>query len=331
METVAGFAQADIEAARDAAGVGGTVFFPAGTYPVADLVANVQGQTWVLDRSATILRTGGGPLLSLQASGLRLRGGTWDGGRTPSDLSNGFDGFFSPDAEDLTLQNISGWGMCLQGGVLVLRNCLLRNIGYAAILWLAPGWVCQGPVIEGCTIDRSIGFVSQGGIHIRSAEAPGAGWVQAPRIVNTNVILPVCPNVAQIAAGAPFKNAVGIEVWSGLGAIISGCQVAGGKIGTSFGNCRNSKVLGCDVGSAFQYGIEVAGLGAGAGSLWCVVEGNSVNSVSGQGTGASAPSRAVSISGASLNTKVIGNSLYWSTYGVGINSDCTGTVNQFNG
>ncbi|MCK5018667.1 MAG: hypothetical protein KAS32_16520, partial [Candidatus Peribacteraceae bacterium] len=44
-----------IEAARDAAGVGGTVYFPVGTYRVSAIVwCNVQDQTWLFDNGADI-------------------------------------------------------------------------------------------------------------------------------------------------------------------------------------------------------------------------------------------------------------------------------------
>jgi hypothetical protein len=85
--------RAAIHAARDAAGVGGRVFFPKGTYKVVGLSpgasgykfgagglwANVEGQTWLLDQS-TLVYSGGSRenLITVSAPNVTVRGGTLD-------------------------------------------------------------------------------------------------------------------------------------------------------------------------------------------------------------------------------------------------------------
>lgn len=86
---------AAIHAARDAAGVGGKVVFPAGTYRVDRMTANVADQTWVFAKGATLKLFSPSPavpmvLLSVQASGVSVYGGTFDA--ADSTLNNGSHG-----------------------------------------------------------------------------------------------------------------------------------------------------------------------------------------------------------------------------------------------
>lgn len=329
MITVGGFTQGDIEAARDAAGIGGTVFFPNGTYPTSDLEATIADQTWILDRKACIQRIGGTALLEIKAGGLRLQGGTWDAGRFPGDLNNGFSATgFGAEIEDVTLQNVSGWGIIFVNGFLDIRRSTIRNTGLSAILAANNGATSKGHIVDSCLIDRTVGFDSQAGIQLRALTS-GSEWLLAPRVINTSVYMPAVPNLASTGAGQPHQNSVGIEIINATAPVIMGCNVANSKIGISFGNVRNGKMIGNNVGYAFQYGLEIAGYG-GFGSHWCCVEGNSVNNVAGQAANAATPSRGVSVSGASHHNRIIGNSTYWNSVNVGINADCLDTTAQFN-
>jgi hypothetical protein len=95
--------RAAIHAARDAAGVGGRLFFPKGTYKVVGLSsgaagykfgagglwANVEGQTWLLDQ-ATLVYTGGNRenLITVSAPNVTVVGGTLDVSANPPDVVN---------------------------------------------------------------------------------------------------------------------------------------------------------------------------------------------------------------------------------------------------
>lgn len=330
MEIVGGFTQGDIEAARDAAGIGGTVFFPNGTYLVANLEAMIADQTWILDRKAIVQRSSGPALLEIKAAGLRLKGGTWDGGWIPGEpWSNGLSATgFGAEIEDILLQNISGWGIIFVDGVVDIRRSTVRKTGLSAIFASSSAPTVKGSIVEGCTVDRLEGYGGYAGVQLIAMNG-GNKWLLSPRVINTVVYMPPVPNVASTGPGQLYQNAVGIEILNASAPVVMGCSVANGKIGISFGNARNGKMIGNAVGNAFQYGLEIAGV-AGFGSQWCCVEGNSVNNVAGQAAGAAAPSRGVSISGASHHNKVIGNSTYWNSVNVGINPDCLDTTNQFN-
>ena len=89
---VAGFTTADIHDAAALAGAGGTVIFPAGQYESDGLKVLHANQTWLLDRSAVVKRsaTTVENILSVEADGFRLRGGTLDGNRYVNpNLANG--------------------------------------------------------------------------------------------------------------------------------------------------------------------------------------------------------------------------------------------------
>lgn len=70
-----------IHAARDAAGVGGAVFFPAGTYLVDGLTASVSSQTWELADGAVVkMKTAAAKTLLITADNVTIIGGTFDAG-----------------------------------------------------------------------------------------------------------------------------------------------------------------------------------------------------------------------------------------------------------
>lgn len=306
--------QACIEAAINQAGEFGTIEFPNGVYDVSLLIADVPNQTWELDRFAFVSRIDGDVLLTIAAEGLRIRGGVFDGNRgDESDASNGFIASnVGLDIEDARITGIGGWGMIFQGGNIPFRmhHCMLDDIGYAPVLWSSVGWSVDGPEIAHCKINRNIGFRSQGAIHIRSSGTPAMNWVKAPKVLYTDIVMPQVPNLSAAQDPNQHANSVGIEIWNGIDAMIEGCSITYSKIGISLGGCRNGKVIGNSVNSAFQYGIEFAGL-SGNGGMYNLAVGNVVNSVNGQPASAAAPSRGVSLSGGVQNSAFAGNQIYW--------------------
>lgn len=66
-------------AARDAAGINGTVYVPAGTYLVNALSLNISGQNWILAANATIRLANGqnADLVNISASDVSFRGSNW--------------------------------------------------------------------------------------------------------------------------------------------------------------------------------------------------------------------------------------------------------------
>jgi hypothetical protein len=104
---------AAIHAARDAAGVGGTVVFPAGTYKivgsagVGGLKANVASQVWNVLPGATLIQSGNPKaLLTVDAENVTITGGgTLDGGRVA--LGNAADKVLAVIIGTVTSNNLT--------------------------------------------------------------------------------------------------------------------------------------------------------------------------------------------------------------------------------
>ena len=73
--------QPAVQAAIDAAGTGGVVYIPPGTYllTAAGLTISNDDVTMILDRGATLKMNNDTTLLVISGTGVSVRGGTWDG------------------------------------------------------------------------------------------------------------------------------------------------------------------------------------------------------------------------------------------------------------
>jgi hypothetical protein len=139
--------RAAIHAARDAAGVGGRLFFPKGTYKVqavtasapdykfgaGGLHASVEGQTWLLDQ-ATLVYSGSDRenLIVVSAPNVSIIGGTLD-------LSA-----IAPSTTDSTV---------LSRGIAVLSGLVATGVSYGP-----HGAGAAGAVIDGVTINDAPGY-----------------------------------------------------------------------------------------------------------------------------------------------------------------------------
>jgi parallel beta-helix repeat protein len=289
---------------------------------VSELAVSGLNLTFEMERGAILKRTAGNFVLC-SSPGLRIRGGTIDGGRS-GDTAKGIVGVnCGVDLEDVILQNIGGWGINLSGSGInfSMRRCTVTNTGYAPILWQSTDSRPLGVMIKENVFDRSSGYVSQGVMHIRATTA--GALIVAPRVVDNNVRLPPVTSVSQLDPSI-MGNSVGIEIWNASDAEILGNSVQYGKIGISIAGCANAKIIGNGVSESSQYGIEVT-----TGSNRAAVVGNTVCSVNGP-FNSGAPASGVSISVASQNAKVISNQLYGCTNTVLVTPDSTGTVSNYN-
>ena len=113
--TVSGTTLTALQAARDAAGVGGVIRVPAGTYPTLPLT--VSGQLWQLDAGAVILNQILPTTNKITVEGGEIRGGIW--------LA------INSNAHDFHLQNVkfrnNGWTNESRSG-LVVKNCDFQQI-----------------------------------------------------------------------------------------------------------------------------------------------------------------------------------------------------------
>lgn len=316
--TVSAFTQQAIEDAAFLAGANGRVFFPNGEYDVEDLETIHDGQTWIFGRSAKVNRLGGSNILTVRHAALELVGGIFDGG--PDSEKNGIS--VSADlglrATRTIVVNAGNYGFAVFGGECVLRDCKAINSGRNGIFWKSEQFRSSGPLIENCEVLRTLPFYkSSGGIIVitEGNASQGKRVISAPKIIGCKVTLPQTPNLA--AAQGAHADAVCIELRGASTGVAAYNTTTYGHIGVSFVDCQNSKMIGNDASSQFQYGLELAG-----GSTWNILSANSVKYVNGQAANAAAPSRAVSISEASNDNRIVTTTVLGCSTGVVWNGDC---------
>ena len=316
--TVAGLDTVSIHAARDAAGAGGTVLFPAGAYTVDGLTAAVQDQTWQLERYAKLQRsaTSPSPVLNLTASGLRLRGGTLDGARGINpNVADAIDSTgCSLDIEDVTIQNVPGWGVAIDNAALRMVRCSTVNTYKAPVIWrTTTTGVRQGPVISHCVFDReaeSSTGIQSGGILVQALNPNNIQYLIEPRITDNLIKLP-WPSSSYAA--------VGIEVSAAQHVHLSGNKITGGRIGYSFGSVSFGIMLGNFGAGQRDYFIELVASGD------CNIQGNNAS-------GYAAPSSfGLRVSGGSSSILLLGNKLRGFDTNISVTPDCSGVTDAYNG
>jgi parallel beta-helix repeat protein len=323
-------ATAAIHAARDAAGVGGTVVFPAGTYKIlgvddvgtGGLKANVAGQVWVISPNATIiqyLRYHG--LITVSAADVTITGGgTVNGGRVllgdqPYDTTAVILG--TRAAHNLTVENIfvteaSYYGIIGQGSHSRVLYCrFYRN--FWAEIYLS-SWVSMGATVQNtydneiignyvdCTAEDPATF-SHAAINIRgNYTASGTQYYSyRGKILNNTVIIPPgCTN----ADGSACGIVIGFNAPDGL---ISGNTVVNGVLGISIPRTTNCRVIGNTVIGGTLFGIECPN------APGAVVHSNVID---GQGTLGSLSGGAITLNGDgttpgySGNASIVGNRIF---------------------
>lgn len=129
---------ASIHSARDAAGVGGKIIFPPGTYTVSGLKASAAGQIWELSDRA-IIRTKSGAPTAILITGVDVSivGGVFDisNGTTHDWSQNGIkvaaDGVAIRDAK---IHNSPAFGICaFNHNRLTISGCTLLDNYYGGI------------------------------------------------------------------------------------------------------------------------------------------------------------------------------------------------------
>jgi parallel beta-helix repeat protein len=291
---------AAIGRARDTAGPGGTVVFPAGTYLVSGLRFSIAGQRWVLDPQATLrLRAAAGSnVLNVAAADAVVTGGRLDGNRAAQSSSGTCVTVSAPRAtiEAMDIGECRGWGIYVRGaaGVRILRN-VVHDTGDASIFIESDDVRgSDNAVVEGNTVRRTT-REGAGGIIVH-----GKGSIAsvAPRIANNRV-----EDVAQIS----------IEVWGSVPrSVIVGNVTVGGYMGISVDRSHDAQVLGNRVFGARLYGIELAA------SHRCLVRDNTVDESGVTGT------TGIALTGVlerSRNNVIEGNTVISARRGIQLNKE----------
>jgi hypothetical protein len=329
---------AEIHAARDAAGVGGTVVFPAGTYKIVGnndgtgaLQANVAGQTWIIGANATIIQYNHArALITVSAAGVTLTGGgTLNGGR--STLGTDGPGVALGDnaynvltvilgkieAADLIVQNLkitesSQWGVWAQGNRTKVLGCNLTKCwGDSIILSSNYLAVTLGSTMQDTyDMEASYNFIDRSdqpsatadhlGIRLR-----GNGGSATPGDDPKVAYRPKALYNTILLAVNPDEatgRVMGIEFSYASQGLAQGNRVVNGSMGVSFAQHDYGQSIGNTFIGSSLFGQELAD------SQNCIVQGNIFD---GNGIGGTKSSGSgINVNSVSNNAVIVGNHFF---------------------
>jgi hypothetical protein len=276
---------AAVHAARDAAGVGGTVYFPPGTYSVSQMVADVEGQKWLLSDKAILKLSASADLLRIVADNVTVDGGVFDASASTGSADHAITVSY---ADGVTVRNITaknGSGFAIQGegcNRLTVTNNKLIDFGGASICIYDSGEFIKDIVVSDNFIDAENGGLYHVGIVIRGegGEIGRRTWTPSNIIVSRNVIrLPIGGALGPNAGGEGSQTidnvSVGISVMYGESWIIDSNVITGGLFGITCGSPRRAVISNNSIRRFSTYGIEIPS--AGINLDYCTVTGNVID------------------------------------------------------
>lgn len=308
---VEGFDMAAINAAKNAAGDGGTLFFPAGAYAIDGLTADYDDQEWRFERGAVLTR-GASSLahgINVTGNGLTLKGDfVIDMNRALNSATDWYGIHAQPAyltiEGDWELKNCPAVGINVHEEKLRIRGGKISNTGYMCLYWVTTTATNrEAPTIDGLTVDRRNGWVASGGIIING----GAGGTQSfgADVRNCLVYLPPLLTVPDRDAA---YDSVAIEINRCQQANASNNFVNGGRIGVSFSGCDTSSMIGNRGTLLGDYLCEMVDCN------FSIMQGNT-----GSGTGPSVAHYGISISGNSSGGNIITGNATKILFGASIN------------
>jgi hypothetical protein len=238
-----------VHAARDAAGAGGTLVFPKGTYLVNHLLANLNNQTWVVMAGATLKATVSQTLIEVTATGVKIVGdgvsSTVDGNNVGTTAGTTvYSHAASNKVEGLSFINCAGHGAKMQADFAVVEKNLFTDCGTSGVQAAnVSGSNLTAPVIRHNRVvvasNTSYGIM----IHVNST-----GTIFRPRVHDNDLVMP-----------ATGTSGLGIEFQGDIR--FGTCHdntVDGSIIGISIDTAQSTAVTGNTVHGAWNIGIEMA-------------------------------------------------------------------------
>ena len=258
---------AEIHLARDAAGVGGRVFFPAGTYLVEDLVASVADQVWELHPGATIkMKSTANEVVKIAANGVTLEGGTFDASNgTLHDWSQ--HGIYFENVSGLTFRNITVANSPKHGirglnseKITVTGSTFLENYDGAVFLQntqAAPSNLSDFLIVNNWVESASL----RGGGFVVRGEATDRTVSRVTMTGNTVIATPTPSTVDPACIGIIFGNEC----------VVDGNTLIGANFGITFAGPYRSTISNNVVKGFKTIGIEIPDS-----SINCSVTGNTI-------------------------------------------------------
>lgn len=309
---VEGFDMAAINAAKIAAGDGGTLFFPAGAYTIDGLTADFDSQEWHFERGAILTRSASSLAhgINVTGNGLTLKGDfVLDMNRALNSSTdwqgiNANPAYLTIDGDNWELKNCPYVGINVHEEKLRIRGGKISNTGYMGVYWVTTAAANrEAPTIEDLIVDRRTGWVVGGGIIINGG--PGGTQSTGADVRNCKVYLPQLLTVPDRDAA---YASVAIEVNRCQHVNASNNYVNGGRIGVSFAAVDAGDMIGNRGVVIGDYLCEMADCN------FCIMQGNT-----GSGSGPGVAHYGISISGNSAGGNIITGNATKILFGASIN------------
>lgn len=301
---VAGFTQADIVAASVAAGAGGRVIFPNGTYTVDGVQNNYADQLWELETYAVIKRAVSSaalPIIDNLAQGFRLRGGKIQDDPEASNTVAGIrsDGYFA-DIRYTEIVDSKGHGILVKGADAIVEDNKITNAAIGGV-WVVSNDAISRKDTRICK-NRIRGAQTLNGVALRNN---GEGWYLRPQVNDNDVEIKV----------DSVNAVVGMEILKCNGLTLTRNSVFNGRIGISLGGCWLHGVYENYVNGAADYLYEIG---------WCY-HGELIGN---RGWGGSGLGYGIEASGGSTNNLITGNNLPHCSTPYHQSADCSNHVHD---
>lgn len=299
---------AAIHACRDAAGEGALVVFPAGTYLVSGLVANVADQTWVLARGATVRLAAGAntDAIRVAADGVRLYGpGKIDGnGGAQASQSDGVrlsvNTGTDPSTGDLADVTVAGLEIadCRDAGIrgfrcarVAVHDCRITDCGGYAVKFRR---ACADLSIRGVVARKTAPTASGTAIEVDGlSDLTGATTCYRVHVVDCHVrtwgfggvFLNGTEDGAIVGCTADDCGDIGLDLEYSRYCTISGCTARGNANWgiACFLEAPDNTVQGCTVRENGTDPAGSSGIYLATNSHRCTVAGNVVQGNVGHG------------------------------------------------
>lgn len=285
-----------IHDARDAAGSGGVVFFPQGTYLVNPLTASVAGQTWLLD-GATLQydgpaepngagsasdRAARASLLTITAAGVTVVGGTLDMTGTPVDPDawQGHTVFVREDGatiRDLTLIGSPSHGVYAENvSQFSITGCTVKEFGWYGIMVhvnVAETTQSDFLIADNYIIADTYLAAEMSGVYVRAEpNLSNCSWSRA-RIARNDIGLPFDVGLSG-PDNAVFGGAACIVTTNGADYTVEGNVMRGGWGSISAPNATRAAFCNNLCFGFYSLGIEIAGIQFGTTVTGNVIDGD---------------------------------------------------------
>jgi len=285
--------RAAMHAARDAAGVGGTVYVPAGNYTVNGATLSVAHQKWVFAPGARLKLPNGatdGKIITVTGDYVTIDGGEWDGNRT-NVTTPVYDASILIKATHCTVRNTyghdtDGWGILaypasttstvdgtvIEGNILI--DTVAGGVNVDCITFTNATVASHGIRVSGNWISSAqTPSTTYSGIQVVGSTNTGANVLGAT--VEHNYINQSVAGTAGQPQGVFWRNVTGMRV---DGNYIQGTELAithDVSIDSTISNntCCGAEVFGIEIGGACTrttitgntidgQGVTLAGIGA---------------------------------------------------------------------